>query len=262
MRWWLAAPHAECLLQFSALLRSSVYRGTGVPRGNGEPVLLIPGFFAGDWTLVVLGGWLRRIGYNTFLSGIDLNVGPPARTGNVLGWRLDHIARETGRQVVLAGHSLGGLLARFMASRFPGHIRHVVTLGSPIYEPLRATTHPLVRSVFRGVHSAWGAVGVPGPEAGFFQEVASPLPQGIGFTAIFSKEDEVVDWRACLDPQGDSQEVSGGHASLIVNPEAYRALAIALAKCTQGTENPWAQERENGPAQGQENGCAAEGSGP
>jgi triacylglycerol lipase len=62
---------------------------------------------------------------------------------------------------------------------------------------------------------------------------AFPLPPEVGFTAIFSKHDEVVDWRACLDPQGDNREVSGQHVSLIVNREVYRILAQVLASCSR-----------------------------
>jgi hypothetical protein len=51
----------------------------------------------------------------------------------------------------------------------------------------------------------------------------------VGLTSIFSKEDEVVDWRACLDPWGEGHEVSGRHMGLVVNREVYRILAQVLA---------------------------------
>ena len=35
-------------LELAGLRRSAVYRGAGVPDGGGRPVLLIPGFMAGD----------------------------------------------------------------------------------------------------------------------------------------------------------------------------------------------------------------------
>src|SRR5262249_61001849 len=60
--------------ELTALLRDPVFRGRGVPRGDGRPVLLIPGFLAGDWTMRVLHAWLGRIGYSSHLAGVVFNV--------------------------------------------------------------------------------------------------------------------------------------------------------------------------------------------
>ena len=195
----LTTSYFEYLSQLSALLGDPIYCGTQVPRGKGEPVLLIPGFLAGDWTLMVMAGWLGRIGYRPYLSGIDWNVSCPNKTKKLLAWRLAHIVKETGTPIVVVGHSLGGLLARFLGANFPKSVCHVVALGSPIYGPLRAT-RPFVQLAFRTLRGLLGAVGDSTPECGssrcacgFIQGISSPLPQGVGFTAIFSKRDEVVD---------------------------------------------------------------------
>ena len=47
-------------LEAAALRRSPVFDGLGVPPGERRPVLLIPGFMAGDMSLGTLAGWLRR----------------------------------------------------------------------------------------------------------------------------------------------------------------------------------------------------------
>ena len=221
--------YPDYLLRFSLLLRDPLYYGLGVPRGTGQPLLLIPGFLVGDWSLQVMAGWLRRMGYRPYLSGIDWNVSPPARTGELLTQRLAYIVRERGSPVILVGHSLGGMLARVLGSQFPAVIRHVVALGSPIHNPPRAV-HPFVHFAFLALQSLWQAVAKVPPDLwGFSQWVDAALPRGVGFTAIFSKQDEIVDWRACLDPQGDNRQVSGGHLGLVVNREVYRILAEVLA---------------------------------
>jgi pimeloyl-ACP methyl ester carboxylesterase len=234
--------------QLFALLCDPVYHNTNVPRGKGEPVLLIPGFLAGDWTLGVMAGWLNRLGYHAYLSGIDWNVSCPNRTGELLGLRLAHIVRETGSPVVIVGHSLGGLLAYFLGTRFPGAIRHVVTLGSPIRGALRAT-HPFVQLTFRTLQALWRSAdnappecGAPQCTCGFSQRVSSPLPRGVGFTAIFSKQDEIVNWHACLDPQGDNREVSGGHVGLVVNREVYGILADVLPPAAREKICKWPKD--------------------
>jgi hypothetical protein len=55
----------------------------------------------------------------------------------------------------------------------------------------------------------------------------------VGFTSIFTKQDEVVHWQACLDKERQNWEVSGGHLSLIVNREVYRILAATLPEETR-----------------------------
>jgi hypothetical protein len=71
--------------------------------------------------------------------------------------------------------------------------------------------------------------GSPACTCHFGQSFFAPLPETVGFTSIFTKRDEVVDWRACLDERGDNRQVSGGHLSLAVNHEVYRILADLLA---------------------------------
>ena len=79
--------------RLSSLLRDPVYYGWGVRKGSDESVLLIPGFFAGDWMMAAMARWLARIGYRPYLSGIDWNVGCPGRTVELLGRRIQKIAR-------------------------------------------------------------------------------------------------------------------------------------------------------------------------
>jgi triacylglycerol lipase len=230
--WQLITWPCEYLAQFFTLLRAQVYQSSQVPHGTGEPVLLIPGFLVGDWTLRVMAGWLSRIGYYPYLSGIDWNIGPPQRIAQLLAWRLDHIVRETGRPVIIVGHSSGGLLGRFLGAYCPQKVCHVVALGSPIYNPVQAA-HPVVGLTFRALQALWRVLGYVLPEQAVLHDGAFPLPQEVGFTAIFSKHDEVVDWRTCLDPQGENREVTGRHVSLIVNREVYRILAQVLAACSR-----------------------------
>src|SRR5438105_5143450 len=98
--------------ELSALLRDPVFRGRGIPRGDGRPVLLIPGFLSGDWALRVLHSWLGRIGYRSHLSGIVLNVRHSEGLLPGLKRKLAELEAEAGSRVSLIGHSRGGLLAK------------------------------------------------------------------------------------------------------------------------------------------------------
>jgi len=133
----------------------------------------------------------------------------------------------------MVGHSLGGMLARslgsyFHAIIFPEVVRSVVALGSPIHNSPQAP-HPFIRLAFLALQSLGNAVGEAPPDLlSFIEKASAPVPTGVGFTAIFSKEDEIVDWRTCMDPQGNNYQVSGRHLGLVVNREVYRLLAEIL----------------------------------
>lgn len=231
-----AAASLDYLQQLSALLRDPVCYGHGVARGNGEPVLLVPGYTAGDWTLGTLARWLGRVGYRPYLSGIDLNVGCPRRKLELLQWRTEEIVRQSGRRAAVIGHSLGGVLGRALAATSPGLVHHIVALGSPVRDGLNAVTDE-VRPAIKAMQSLWRMVSNTGDdcgtercECGFMSAAFAPPPPPTRFTAIFTRRDEVVDWQTCIDPAGASHEVNGLHASLIVNREVYRLLASVLAE--------------------------------
>src|SRR5918994_6535762 len=124
------------------LLRSPVWRGEGVDPGEGRPVLLIPGFLAGDGTLATMTKWLRGNGYWTARTGIRANVGCSQRACERIEERLEALADRTGQPVAIVGQSRGGVLARVVASRRPGLVSGIITLGAPTVGMLRV--HPLV----------------------------------------------------------------------------------------------------------------------
>ena len=122
--------------------RSSVWRGGGVPQGDGRPVLLIPGFMAGDGSLATMTRWLRENGYRTRRAGIRANVGCSEDYLQRLEQRLEELAAQSGQRVAIIGQSRGGIFARVLAVRRPDLVSGVVTLGAPTVNQLRA--HPVV----------------------------------------------------------------------------------------------------------------------
>jgi pimeloyl-ACP methyl ester carboxylesterase len=196
-----------------------------------QPVLLIPGFLAGDASLTVMAGWLRRRGHSVRTSGIRLNVGCSGRDLD----RLDTVLEAFDEPVVLIGQSRGGTLARALAARHPDAVSALVTLGSPVLDPLAVSPHVLrtVRSV------AWlGDIGVRGLFSTecrdgeccseFRALLQRPLPDGTPALAVYSRSDAIVDWRACLDPDAEHVEIDGSHCGMAVNAEVYRELERLL----------------------------------
>lgn len=216
------------LREFTALLRDPVFRGRGVPTGDGRPVLLIPGFLSGDWHLRVLNNWLERLGYRPYLSGIVFNVQHSERLLAGLRRRLTEVHSETGTRVSIIGHSRGGLLAKVLSQRRPLLVEQVITLGAPLadWTDLAAMTHRAVGFVRLANEIAYGRR--LNAEGRFSHDLeADPL---VPTTSIYTKSDETVNFRACIRPDIPSMAVWGSHNGLLVNPEVYRLLGRLLAR--------------------------------
>ncbi|MEA2427444.1 MAG: triacylglycerol lipase, partial [Thermoleophilaceae bacterium] len=122
-------------LEAAALLRSKVFRGEDVEDAGGQPVLLIPGFMAGDDSLGLMTRWLRKTGHHTRKAGMRSNVDCSEATYERLAERLDCLAETTGRRVAIVGQSRGGNFAKVLAVRHPDLVSGIVTLGSPQLDP-------------------------------------------------------------------------------------------------------------------------------
>ena len=200
-------------------------------RSDRRPVLLLPGFLAGDASLTVMAGWLRRRGHSVRTSGIHLNVGCSGRDLD----RLDAVLTAFGEPVIVIGQSRGGTLARALAAHHPDKVAALITLGSPVLDPLAVS--PSVLRTIRSV-AFLGDLGVPGLFttqcrdgeccAEFRSLLAAPLPAGAPALALYSRTDAIVDWRACLDPDADCVEIDGSHCGMAVNVQVYRELERLL----------------------------------
>lgn len=200
-----------------------------------DPVLLVPGFMAGDYTLVAMAAFLRQQGFRTYRSGIHVNVGCTREAADRLERRLESIVLRRGRKVSIVGHSLGGMLARGVAARRPDLVSGIVSMGSPIVAPgavhgvLERSADVLTRLTsagFGGFMSEDCIAGACARES--FEESRAPLPEGIGFTAIYSKRDGIVDWRACLDPSAAAVEVPTSHCGMAIDPLVMDHVLSAL----------------------------------
>src|SRR2546429_8897747 len=165
-----------------------------VRRRDEPPVLLVPGFMAGDQSLSVLAGWLRRRGSRTAGAGMLLNTDCAERAVGGIELRLRRLAERAEGRVVLIGQSRGGELARVAALRNPDLVSTLVMLGSPVLDPL--DVGPAVLGAVRSV--AWlGDLGVPGMLSGecgdgpccaaFREDLEAPLPSAVRAVAIYSR---------------------------------------------------------------------------
>jgi len=213
-------------IEYAALLRDPIYRGIGVPEGNMRPVMLIPGLLAGDASLAVMHQWLRRAGFRTLRSGIDVNIQASSVLVEQMVTRLRAETMRSGRKVILIGQSRGGNLAFGMAQQHPRLVERVIALGSPLSAPMDA--HPYVIAwvyVARLLHTL--RHGPRQIDAQFNRHLAEPAR--VLTTSIYSRSDGMVHWKACLRPDVECIEVSGSHVGMAVNAAVYREVARLLA---------------------------------
>ena len=233
------SPWTEALFAAEILLlhATPVYYGFGVPRGDGSGVVIIPGFLGTDLYLMELHGWLARIGYRPYFSGIPINADCP----NLLIQRHlnDTIAQaldETKRKIHLIGHSLGGVLARSVAGARPKNVASVITLASPIRGTVaNRTVLQAAEAVRHRIQKEHGSNVLPGCYTGrctcdFINSLRRQVPNSMLQTAIYTRHDGIVDWRYCMtkDPDVDF-EVPGTHIGMAFNPAAYTIVAERLA---------------------------------
>ncbi len=194
------------------------------PRGDGHPVLVMPGFGAGDRSTRVIRGFLGSMGYKTHPWKLGTNLGPMMSGLPVqLAARLDEVFVSNGEQPVsLVGWSLGGVYARLLAQLFPDKVRQVITLGSPF--AAGATTRGLARSI--------RDTPLEQISSNNLRLLAGEPLANIPSTAIFSKTDGIVPWKiASQQPShiAENIEVYSSHLGLGFNSAVLYALADRLA---------------------------------
>jgi pimeloyl-ACP methyl ester carboxylesterase len=197
---------------------------SSLPRGDGHPVMLIPGFGAGDLAMRPLAMALERLGYAASTWGQGRNMGMNRKLHLALSQRLGQLQEHHGAKVSLIGWSLGGVFARELARAQPARVRQVITLGSPFNaNPEANNMMPLFRLAQRGKP-------VKDDREGFERRrVAPPVP----CTAIHSKTDGIVAWQCSLEEHGantENLEVRSSHFGLVANREVLESIAKVLAR--------------------------------
>jgi len=235
-------------VEFVLLHAAPVYYGLGTPHGDGSGVVLIPAFLCPDHYLFPLHRWLGRIGYQAFFSGMSFNAEcPNLLIKRCLNETIEKALAKTGRRIHLIGHSLGGIIARSIAAQRPQDIASVITLGAP-FRGTAAHSNILRAAgmVRRRILKKHGAAVLPDCYTGhctcdFVDSLQRSLPPSVVETAVYTRDDGVVDWQYCKtdNPEADFP-VSGTHVGLAFNPSVYTIIANRLAQthCAQSKRRP------------------------
>lgn len=196
-----------------------------LPHGDGHPVLVLPGFTAGDPSTLLLRRFLRELDYQVLPWQLGTNTGN-AWLVPMLHRRINAIIKTTDEPFSIVGQSLGGVFARELARSFPSHVRSVITLGSPFRTRDGEGTSALVRRMFERSTALR-----PEERArlGLARDDLRPPP--VPSTAIYSRGDGVVAWQLCREPDGpanESIEVLGSHTGMSLNPLVLWLVADRL----------------------------------
>ncbi len=194
-----------------------------LPRGDGHPVMVVPGFATTDLSTRPLRRVLGQLGYAVEGWGQGRNIAMRRETKAALSRRLAELHAQHGKKVSLIGQSLGGVYVREMARHAPEHVRRLFTLGSPF------NGHPNANNVYNLFKLATRAKPVNLDWEGFQRR---RFPPPVPCTAFYSKTDGVVAWQCAMEeeaPNTENVEVSGSHFGMGVNPQVLRAIAARLA---------------------------------
>jgi pimeloyl-ACP methyl ester carboxylesterase len=199
-------------------------------KGDGKPVLIIPGFALHDHTTRHLRGFLEDIGHQPYgwKNGLHLQVND--KTITHLEKKIEDILQQhPDEKITLIGHSLGGIIARELAREMPDHIQQVITLGSPFGGLAHENSNVI------GLREA---IQILSPDLDgilasndLMSQIASPPP--VPTTSIYTEWDGFVNWEGCLNPETDHTEnigVQASHVGLVVNPLAFYVIADRLAQ--------------------------------
>ena len=209
------------------------------PRGDGHPVMIIPGLGTTDVSTYFIRNFLNNLGYKAYSWGFGRNLGPRngiPRMAAQLSKRVKQISEECGgQQVSLIGWSLGGIYAREIAKIIPEHIRQVITLASPFKGHAgRTNLTPLYEFLSKDkAHKT--------EERMRLLAIPPPLP----FTSLYSKTDGVVFWRCAIEEEGPISEnieiLGASHLGIGHNPAAMYIIAQKLIH----TRETWRPYKKN-----------------
>jgi alpha-beta hydrolase superfamily lysophospholipase len=192
----------------------------GLPRGDGSPVILVPGFGATDASFIPLRALLTSLGHDVRSAGLGRTGDQVYELSQQVVARTREVFEETGKQVNLVGWSIGGVMAREAARDLPDVVRQVISFGSPVkggpsYTALAWRYSPDARAAIRA-------------------EIAERnlTPITVPVTSIWSPNDGIVNPLACIDdvtPGAENIRVTGTHIGMGIDPDVWSLIAHRLA---------------------------------
>ena len=223
----LSAPTTAATRGEIRALREPIRLAAALPRllrpddGDTRTVITVPGFGADDRSMAPIRSYLRRRGHTALGWEGGRNNGVVEEMWPRLVDRVRAVTYSGHDTVDLVGWSLGGVLARETARDLPHLVGAVVTFGAPIVGGPRYTR----------AAGAYGEQRITEIERLIQERQERPI--SVPVTAMYSKRDGVVAWRACIDPSEnpvDHVEVSSTHLGMVLDPDVWSTIGAVVAR--------------------------------
>lgn len=198
------------------------------PRGDGHPVVIIPGLGTADGSTYYIRNFLSSLGYNVYPWGFGRNMGPRRGLDKLIKdveKRVRDISNENGGvKVSVIGWSLGGIYARELAKNAPDVVRQVITLGTPFKANPNSTNATRLYELLSKDRSH--------KDPHIMRSIS--IKPNVPFTSIYSKTDGVVAWKSSIEEETDISEnievPIASHLGLGHNPITMHIIADRLSQ--------------------------------
>lgn len=190
------------------------------PRGTKQPALFLPGLKASDASNAPMRSFLRQKNFRTYGWGLGTNHGDVEGLLPSVITRTEELFERSGEPIALVGWSLGGVLAREVARERSELVSQVITYGTPV---VGGPLYTNVSGVYTQAEREAIAVRVA---------ERNRVPIEVPITAIYSKRDGIVAWRACIDdfnPDVTMIETASSHVGMGIDPDVWQIVSERLA---------------------------------
>lgn len=203
------------------------------PRGDGHPVLVLPGFMGGESVMHLHVRFLQNRGYDVSHWGLGRNTGFHVRHAEAIERKIRYLHYMTGRKVSLVGWSLGGVFSLYAALRAPECVRQVITMGSPfnVFTKGASSVPSFMGGLYRLIaHPKGFMVHFNRPRARMLRQVnALPMP----VACLYGLSDGIVPPDEAVIDDGQHRHenirVPASHLGMTVNPMVLWIVADRLA---------------------------------
>ena len=227
--FWLTTEIGRALTEFSLSYPFNKF-STEEKKGDGHPVLVLPGFMASDKSTIFLRKFINKRGYNAISWDLGRNTAE-LEILDLLFLKLEEIYEKYQQKISIIGWSLGGVYARQLAKEKPHLVRQVITLGSPF------------RDIAAPNNASWVYNWISGGKrvVDIDPELLADIPKAatVPTTAIYTKEDGVVSWEVCIEEEEtaihQNIQVRGSHIGLGINASVLKIIEDRL----QYTADNW-----------------------
>lgn len=222
---WLLASESRAVWEFWAGLAMFLPVKHLSARGDGQPVLVLPGLGASDVSTLLLRKFLDDLGYASYAWELGRNRGFQDETHAALQGRLNVIHHKHQQKVSVIGQSLGGVYARELAKAQAQQVRQVITLGSPF------GGHPLAST---GIRFYEWLSGNSIENLDFDRHHSIRATPPVPTTSVYSKLDGIVAWKCSIESgtgQTENVHLRGAtHCGMACSPAALYLIADRLAQ--------------------------------